>query len=164
MRRSIAELSIYTQEIERKLLEVEVGETITYAELSEHIGLNVQEPNARGYLYSAMRRLLNNDQIVFDCVRGVGVKRLSDEEIAKGIGSKYLKSLRAKTKKANKKLTSIQDFENLSNEAKVSHNTALSFLGFFQHMTKNRNVRKIEDKVSERRQIMNFTETLRLME
>lgn len=65
--------------LHQRLIEVPVGSTITYKELGQEIG----EPINGSYpsLISARRRAQAIDNIVFDSVRGRGLKRLTAEEI-----------------------------------------------------------------------------------
>lgn len=56
-----------------------IGETITLAAISEAIGRDIG--TCRGYLYTALRRVQNDDGAVFSSIRRVGYRRLPPSEI-----------------------------------------------------------------------------------
>lgn len=79
--KTIPQISVDSQTLYRRLIQASVGEVITYDELTALIGRNVR-PKEKGYanLYTAKKRALNENQIVFGPVQGVGIKRLDDAE------------------------------------------------------------------------------------
>ena len=81
--KSIPETAIDTRLLLQRLLQAKVGEVITYRELNSAIDRDVQR-EANPFLQSAMRAALRQ-MMVFSTIRGVGVKRLTDRELA-GIG------------------------------------------------------------------------------
>lgn len=143
---SIPELSIDTRTIYDRLVKSEIGETINYAELTALIGRNVQH-EARYVLVSAMHRVESQDDMVFACVHGVGVKRLSDHEIV-GIGDEALTRSRRAAKRGARKLSKIRDFNSLTDAEKISHNARLSVLGAIEAIARGSALRKIEQKIS----------------
>jgi hypothetical protein len=60
---------------------VKIGDVITYEHLNAVISGDVQK-RQRSALLTARRRLVREDRIVFDVVRGVGLRRLSNAETA----------------------------------------------------------------------------------
>lgn len=119
------------------------GEVITYEELSGMIGRDVQG-NAR-HILRAARRWAAKERVIFSAVTGEGVKRLDDEgKVRLGICS--LDRIRRASRRAARTLTSIDDFESLSNESRIRHNMALSVFGVIQQATS----RKLQDKISEK--------------
>lgn len=145
-KKAIAELSIDTQTLERRLLTVGVGETVSYDELSGLIGRDVQN-GARGLLTTARRRLLKNNQMVFDAVANQGVKRLGDEAIA-SLGDPAINRIHNAARRGVQRITCVQDFDKLPNALKVKHNMSVSLLGAMAHMTRSSSIKKLETRVT----------------
>lgn len=144
--RSFPQISIDTKTIQDRLSTCTIGEIIPYSILSELIGRDVQGP-ARSNLMSAMRRLVAEGK-VFGTVRGVGVKRLSDQEIV-GLGTETINRVRRSANKTRNKIAQVANFETLPEESKVSHNTSLSILSVLVHMTKPSTVKQLESKIEQ---------------
>lgn len=157
------ELSVDTQLLYRHLVEHEATEVpITYEELSELIGRDVQR-EARHLLQSARRRALKRDRIVFGTVTGVGLRRLSDEEVA-ATGESFLKRIRRTARRASETVTCVQDFEKLPADAKAKHNATLSLAGVLRHFTQPRRVLQLEEKVLDSSHALPTAETIKLLE
>lgn len=120
---------------------------IPYSELSGLIGRDIQK-EARGNLYTAIRMMQNEYGVVYGTVNGVGIKRLTDEEVAY-TGDVVVQHVRKATNRGIKKLVCVKDFDALPNDAKVKHNASLSILGVFKEMTKQKKIKQIEAKVNE---------------
>ena len=71
-------MALDTNRIIQRFLDAEVGEVITYGELSSLVGYDIQ--SKRSALTQAQNRLLNHHGMVFSCVRSVGMKRITAEE------------------------------------------------------------------------------------
>lgn len=160
--KTVNEISIYSQDLIRFLADKKVGEIILYEELSNIINFNVTEPKGRGYLETAKKRLLKDENIVFDTIRGEGIKRLSDEEIAKTTGKGYLKSVRAKGRKAYQK-NKVVNYNALSDSAKIDHQCTMTILSLMNHVTDRKSIKKIEDKVKETNLEIDQKETLKML-
>lgn len=145
---TINEISIYSQNLIEFIGNKQVGELITYEELSEVIDFDVTQNKGRGYLNTARNRLLKDSGIVIGTIRKEGVKIMSDEEIAKTVGKRYLKALRSKGRKAYHQNTSV-DYTDLSPEAKIDHQCTMTILALMQHVTKRKSINKIENKIKE---------------
>lgn len=145
-KRSIPELSIDTQTLERALLTVAVGEVVGYESLSKLIGRNVQN-GATHLLQSARRRVQRDHHIVFEPVRGEGLKRLDDEGKARS-GESALAKIRSTARRGQEKLLCVDDFDSLSNDAKIKHNLSLSVLGALRQVAKATTMKRLEGKVS----------------
>lgn len=143
-----------------RLNEVEdVGELVQYPELSEIIGQDIQTVG-RSKLYTAMRMQQRESKRVFGCVRGVGIKLLSDSEIV-GTRDPALKRIRRTARKAAGKLICVKDWESLSNEEKVRHNAGLSVFGTLYAMTRPKKLRQLEEAVPiERQRKLSMAKTL----
>lgn len=155
--RTIPQLSIDTKTIQDRLMKVEVGDVVTYQELTDLIGRDVQV-SARGNLTSAMRRLVA-DGIVFACVRGEGVKRLSDSEIV-GVGPDTIAKMRRASNRARQKLAAVNDFNALPRDVQVTHNLSMSVLGIMSHMTRGTTVKRLEAKIEQSQQALPLARAL----
>lgn len=119
-KRSIPELSIDTQTLERHLATIEVGGSVSYDDLSKLIGRSVRNGNSH-LLASARHRLQRDQSMVFEPVRGEGLKRLDDIGIANSGESARMK-MHNLARRTRQRLTCVKDFDALPNEAKVKHN------------------------------------------
>lgn len=147
MSKAIREISVDSQVAMKRLSQAKVGQTITYDELSTLLGRNVQR-EARYCLQTACRRLLTDERMVFEAVRGVGMKRLDDVGIV-DVGQHYIRRVHNTARRGAKKLMCVQEFDKLPNDKKVEHNASLSVLGMLNHVTKNKEIAKIEKKVEQ---------------
>jgi len=139
--RTIPEVSIDTQTLERMLEATAVGDVVPYARLSEAIGRDVQT-EARHHLNSARERLRRLREMVFEPVVNVGMKRLDDVGIV-GLGRVYRNRARNLARRGRKKLVCVQDFTALPNELRIEHNTAMAQLGAVAHFTGEKTTKKI---------------------
>lgn len=139
--RAIPELSVDTQTIERLLLAVAVGDTITYVELTAAIGRDVQHA-ARHVLTSARRRVLGSARAVFEPVVDIGLKRLDD--VGKiGAGRWHLSRARRQAQYAARKASAVDNFEALPNAQKIEHNVVLAQAGVMRHFTSAKSTNKL---------------------
>ena len=120
-KKSIPEISANSRLLYARISKANKGEIITYVELSNIIGIDVQK-NGRGFLYTAINMALRENGLVFEAVHNIGMKCLTDEETAKITGGFTIKKIRRATLKGIRKITSIDDFDELSNDAKIKHN------------------------------------------
>jgi len=158
--RTIPGLSIDTKLIYDLLSKCDPGDIVAYRTLSELISRDVQGA-ARSCLQSAMRRLVN-DGVVFSCVRGVGIKRLSDSEIV-GEGPATLAKIRRAVRRAGRKLQAVQDYDSLSHESQIAHNATISMFGALNHMSQPKTFKKLEGKIEETRASLPLAKTLELI-
>ncbi len=146
MNKQIPVLSIDAKTLYEKLCSVAVGERVTYEQLTQCIGRNVQD-KAYGALTTARRMAQRENRIVFGVVRGQGLIRLNDSDIVDA-GSNGLAKTRRVVKKHAKILSCVQDFNQLSNEEKLRHNAALSLYGAIAQATKPTTVKQVESAVN----------------
>lgn len=115
-----------------KVLElVDVGATITYAELSQTIGRDVTA--FRGPLETARLVVQREKRMVFDAVRSEGLRRLADDEIV-DLSDKARDHARRHARKTAKKLVCV-DYSSLSKQKQTKHNAALSMFGALAELT-----------------------------
>lgn len=157
---TLMELSMEGQRLDKFLLEAKVGEPISYAKLSEVCLRNVQE-DGRGILNSSRLRLQRDYNIVFDVIRGEGIVRLSDKQIA-NLGPKHTGGIRRAARRGVKQLVCVQDFDKLDQVDKISHMTAMSQLGMIHLASKVSSAKKIEGVVASKDTALEIGDTLAL--
>jgi len=145
-----------TQAIIKRLLDAKVGEDITYGELSRLTGMKITSTS--GVLQSAKRIILNEDRRAFDSVRGIGIKRMADEEIA--TCDKDIRKARRHAKRSVKKLSCVENFTGMSNHAQISHVIKSSFFGAVAYMANKGKLQQIATAASGRSSELPVKETL----
>ncbi len=146
-RKSIAERSIDTDTLVRRLREVDVGGFVSYENLNELIGRDVQN-GARHILRSAVMILLREDRRVFAPVRDEGLKRLNDREIV-GTGLETTARIRRLARRGARKVTAVENYDALPKADQVAHNTHLSIFGAIGQFTRPRMVQRLTGAVEE---------------
>jgi hypothetical protein len=144
--RSLFQCSIETKWLIDRGRRLQVGEVVTYEELSKLIGIDVRE-EGRGALRSARNILLRDEQIVLDSVPNVGLKRSSDSEIVQSAGAVFSK-LRRGAQRGVQRLTAVADFDRLSDADKLAHNASVSALAVIKLMGKPKSVERIAASVN----------------
>lgn len=145
MTKTIPEMAMETRMLRDRLAKSNIGDVITYSELSDLIGQQVQD-RSRGHLNSAVKSLLTERQMVFGTIRTVGLKRLSDGEIV-AVGDEILPRIRRMAKRATQKLMAVGDFSSLTNDQKIRHNAVVSSLSTVSFFSKESRVKEIEKQV-----------------
>lgn len=143
--RTIAGLSADSQTLITELRKVAEGETVTYTHLSSVIERNVQK-EARGCLYTAVKTLRRDDGIVFDTVRGFGIKRLTDSEISRTIGKRSIRKINRESSRTLKKLE-CTDSSNLGRSDSISLWTDTAILGAIHEASKPKRFTDIQPKI-----------------
>lgn len=110
--------SYETQKIEAFLRDLPIGETATYARLSELINSTVD--GATSALLSARDILEREGGYVFATVTKTGVKRLSDADIVQDTEDAR-RRLARRAKVAMRRLGNIKDFSSLTDDQKRRH-------------------------------------------
>lgn len=96
------------------------GAVVTYAELTKKIGTNVQS-KARGQLRTARRRCLVEKGMVWEPIKGEGIKLVSEAEKPQVV-AKLLEHARRTTRKAGG-VVSATRYDELAPDAQVAYNT-----------------------------------------
>jgi hypothetical protein len=143
------------------LRSVQAGETISYEVLSTTIDSNVRK-EARHLLDSARRIIKRDEAIVFGSARGVGLRRLTDSEIATS-GSSFLRHINRTSRRAVQTLGCVQDFPRLKPDEQIKHNMAMSLFGVFHEITKTRGLKQIEATVAIMQKSLPYKETIRAL-
>lgn len=151
------EMSADARLLRQRLAKMQAGDEVSYAELTKEIGRDVD--GACSALQSARRSLLNSNQIVFDVVRGVGLRRLTDAEIVDA-SERDIAHVRRAARRGAKKLLSIGNFDALPNDKQLQHTTRLSVMSMIAHTTSDKQISKVEKAASGRSQELPIAETL----
>jgi hypothetical protein len=163
-RKSIGERHIYTQEIMKLLRETEEGNIVNYSEIEDLIGLNPQAPGP-GYRYQkSARDILERDEsIVFEPVDTIGLRRMTAREVALSTAGIYLQRKKSIIKRSKRRIETVNDcFGELTPEAQTKTTFARTLIAFDSEMTKAKNVKLIETKVDELKQLVGFKSTIQL--
>lgn len=127
------------QALVARLNRLEMGELVTYADLSEAIGRDIR---SRRYLLATACAHLLKQRKVFACVTNTGMRRLTDSEIVEN--SLYaFRRIRRMTKRSAMRLTSA-NWNELSHTERQQHNLHLSVLGAIAHAATPLNMACIE--------------------
>jgi hypothetical protein len=152
------EKSADTKILENVLKEANVGDTITYADLSKAIGRDVRT-HAQGALNTARKTMLANG-MVFGTERTVGLTRMNDVQIVESIESDRLRVQRI-GKRSITKLGKVK-FESLSNDQKRKHTTMAAQMGAITMFAAKSSTNKIESNVKANSETLAIGETLSL--
>jgi hypothetical protein len=145
-KRTIGEASIDSRLVYEALKQADVGDIITYSHLSDLIGQDIL--NNRHLIASARNMAIRFDNMVFDCVASVGLKRLSDAEIVKNTASRPFSRIRSTVRGAHKHMACI-DAGNISNSELVQLNATRSILGVLAHCSKPKAVTTVSQHTNE---------------
>lgn len=143
--RAIAELHVDTQVLERRLAELAIDEVVSYTDLSQLIGRDVQN-GARHILNSARNRLLTIHGRVMGCVVNEGIKRLTDVGIV-GTGEQAMKHIHRTTRRAGRKLRAVADYDALTKADQSRLNLHRAMFGTLHAATSERKLKKLEAHV-----------------
>lgn len=157
-KRSIGEMRLETQLLQKRLEQVPEGETVTYADLSAVAGVNVQD-EGRGLLRTARSNAEREIKSLFSVVFGVGLKRLSPNETASETG-RATDHIRRTAKRAFAR-SAKADWSRMTPEAKAALNTERTLLHFAAQATTDKSRKKIENAVAAANDAINFQDTLK---
>ena len=141
-------VSAETTLIAQRLADVEPGRIVTYAELSALVVADVRG-SARHSLTSARRIVQRDHRAVFESVRGVGIRRLTDTEIATQCGRETIRAMHRKAGRGLKRIA-CANTDGLDREAVTRMNADASLIGVMRHVTKAGSLKRIESRVAEK--------------
>lgn len=147
MTKTIQQLSIDARLLTERLLKTSIGDTVTYADLSETISRDITSLSGRSALASARRVAQREKGAVFDCVRKVGLKRLDDVGIVEGSAGVTAR-IRRTARRGMDRLAAVQSFDQMPHAARVQHNATMSVLGAIRSLAGPMSIKRVEDKVS----------------
>jgi len=161
MKSTIGQINVETQDVIDYLSKCKVGDIITYQELNR-IALGDTQAEKRHVIQTARKRLLADYEMVFDVIMKVGLKRLSDQEIVETSASGFSR-IRRIAKKRSCQLT-VVNYDELSTEKQIEHNTNLAAYGAVSFMTQSKQIKKIKGKIENHNEKLQIGETLRLFQ
>lgn len=139
-RRTIGETSIDTRTIYGMLEKLEVGSILPYGDLSSTLGRDVRL--IPGSICTAKRMALRELSAVFMTVRGVGLKRLNNSEIAL-LPESTISRVRSAVRREMQRQTVVVESE-LTNQERVVRNSRLSMLGALSEFSRPKTQKLIE--------------------
>lgn len=157
MKKIATEMTADSRAIYERLSRCRIGDLVTYSELSAITRRDVRVKD-RYILGTALRNCLRDGK-VFGCIRGQGVKYLSDGEVVADAES-VTPRIRRLSRRASRKLAAVRNFDKLPNDQKVRHNTLMSLFGAITAFSRDKNVAKIESEVKRTSHTLSLAQTL----
>lgn len=149
-----------TKRLQDLLFKAKADDVILFSEILKLLDYHELTDQARSLIQKARNRLLRDHNYVFDSVRGTGIKRLSDAEIVR-LGESGIRRLRRSSLKTTRKLAAVE-YEKLSNDDKVTHNTYLSVIGAMTVLTQTNKIKAVQGAVREAQQQISIGSTLEI--
>ncbi|MGD9726498.1 MAG: hypothetical protein AB7L09_02845 [Nitrospira sp.] len=144
--------------------EAEGRTEIPYAELSALIDTNVQVQPGYGYLRTARRRLIDDDNSVWGVRQKIGLYLVPAGERARW-GNDVVRHKIRRTTRRGAKVMRAADFSQCDESDILSFNTAGIWMSMIDDITKTRKVKALETTVSKSPQSeqMSVNDTLRFL-
>lgn len=155
------ELSVDARLLADRLRSVEPSCDVSYAELSEIIGRDVQR-SARSVLASARKFVVREDSIVFGVVLNVGLRRLTDAEIV-DTSDRASRHINRAAGKAISLITRAR-YEVLDRAHQIRHNAAISTFGAIAVFSSHPGRKKVEVVVAQNNAPLPLAGTVRLFQ
>lgn len=159
-KKTISELSPDAKLLMERLEQCRVDDVVTYDELNKIVDRDLQKNGAP--LRRARLKLQNEKQMVFDAVRNVGVKRLSDADIVATTAEGFPRKLRKVARRGIRRIASVQNFTNLNLNDQNRHNSTMSVLSVVDHIMHSSRLKRLEAKVAEAKAAISLNKTLEL--
>lgn len=151
-------LAIETQIVLERMAKMNPGEVVSYSELSSLASCDVQK--RRNVITTSTNKLLAEQGKVFVAEHGKGVRLLTNEEIP-SLGAKEIGRISKISKRVARKMATV-DYDALSEQAKLHHNTHLTILTLMQRASTQKSLKTVEDAVVKRTNALPLGETLKL--
>lgn len=156
--KTIGEKSADTIILEQTLRSADVGDVVSYEDMSKKLGRDV-----RVHCYSNLqsaRRALETESLFFGVIPNEGLKRLTNDE-AVVASSDYTRRARSAARRGMRHLAYVP-FADLSNEKKQQHLTLSAQLGAIQLFSGSKAADKISKRVGQTSHVLAVGETLNL--
>ena len=147
--------------LKRRLLELQQGSTITYQEIRDLIGFDPQGDRGRGICETAIRQIRRESLHVWKCVRGVGYKHLSDDEIPDA-GSESIQRIRREANKGAQ-ISVCADVSKMAPERKIQHLCNQTRFAVISRTTSAAAQKKLETEVASSNRLLECAEATRAM-
>lgn len=121
---------------------VPIGETISYQQMADIVGYEVNEHPGRSRLSQARRHLMRERQMVFATVIKVGLKALSDSETVHA-GADKLRQVRSAARRAKRVTLSVKDYEALPPVEKLRTQAVLAITSAVDTMASKRSITRL---------------------
>lgn len=151
-------LAIETKIVLERLAKAKPGEVVRYDELNTLTGCDVRK--RRNCLTTPINKLLAEQAKVFIAERGVGIKLLTNEEIPT-LGARDISRVGRIAKRCIRKLTAV-DYDALSEQGKITHNTGLTILSLVQRGSTSKSMTLVGEAVAKRTNPLPLGDTLKL--
>lgn len=154
---SFGERRLETELLYNRLMKANEGETITYQELNQVSGVNVQN-GSRHLLNTARKQAEAELRCLFSIVRGVGLKRCPPGEQV----SEIARGRDAIRRKASRTLNRSKhvDYDKLDEESRARLNAERTLLHFAKQATTKKAVERIEEATKDSSGALGFEKTL----
>lgn len=163
MTTTLFERSLEVQELAVYLSGLPVNQVCKYSELSEVLCQDVTKPKGRAKLESAKQIVLSEHGLVFQCVRGVGIKRLEKEQVVASVLPDTVRKIRSATRKGKKIISkgiSPEDYKTLSKDGQAAYNATVSLLNVTDQISRSSQIKSVEKSVRETNAPLNLGKTL----
>lgn len=141
-KRTIQEVGIDAKILQERLQKANIGQVISYDELSEIVNKDVRKEGYSAFL--SARKACLREKIVFGTIAKVGIKRVSDSEIVKGAAA-GVRRVRSAIRRESIRL-SCANKSKLDNESKITMYTTASLFGALDLMTQGKKISMVEKK------------------
>lgn len=125
----------------------EPGATVAYEELNEKSGVDVQD-EGRGYLVTARKMANENDHMLFDVIKNVGLYHMPDETVGQSVPMRAMQLGKYAGIVRKRHMLGIKDWGSMPADAKISHQTGIVVLNLMQKSAKPKTIRKISQGVA----------------
>lgn len=141
-----------------RLAKCQPGELVSYAELNEITGCNVQK--RRNVISTSISKLLSEQAMVFVPQHGEGIRLLTNEEIP-NLGSRDITHIGRIAKRSSRRFAAT-DYDKLSDTGRIQHNTYMTLLSLIQRGSTKKAIGMIEKAVEKHAHALPLTETIKL--
>lgn len=137
--KSIAQITSETIVLAGRLSRLNPGEIVTYAELANLCSLPVNSAKFKSTLQSAKRKAERDQQILIDCVRKQGLKRLEANEMP-AIGTAAIEKNRRNAGRTQRRMVHAAAKTTPTGPALTQFNMCVSVLGALREMSGRKSI------------------------
>lgn len=140
-RKSIPEKSWETKKMEEQFGQMNIGDILTYKQVSEIIGNDAQR-ESRYLIYTAIKNILEDQGIYIVCIPRIGWKRIPQSTALQDTSKERKISTLSRKRLIELKM---MDYTELDKEEKIQWNVKASHMNLIRVIGKNKSVKKLED-------------------